>query len=288
MPVDNKYIEACALDYANVPQIDRRYIASVHLENESDKSFWESVLQKNRVGQFNYIYESRVEKEGPLIRGVHQCLKYKSYLSKTFFVCIDSDLRYLQQEPDIDAEHFILQTYTYSWENHYCLAEQIQNRLKEISLDNSAEFDFVYFLNQLSQNAYKPLLYLLEAVAQKLTPQSVIGNFHNCFPSQCTASIFKDNGAQLLDKICSNLQCFVSNPLFTQIDINAAKEKYKQLGLTEENAYLHLRGHNVFNLIAHIGKMIYRPFKEEVLVPSLKLEGYWEIDRIVKDIESII
>lgn len=288
MPVDTKYIAACALDYANVPQIDRRYIASVHLENDSDKSFWESVLQKNRTGQYNYIYESRVEKDGSLIRGVHQCLRYKPYLSKTFFVCIDSDLRYLQQELDIDADHFILQTYTYSWENHYCLAEQIQNRLKELSQEKSTEFDFVYFLNQLSKMAYEPLLYLLEASSQKLISNSAIGQFHKCIPSQCTAEVFKDNGTQLLDKICSDLQLFASNPLFDRIDIDIAKEKYLQLGLREENTYLHLRGHNVFNLVAHIGKMLYSPFKAEVLVPSLKLEGYWEIDKIAEDIKSII
>ena len=63
MPVDSKYIEARALDYSNVPLIDRRVVASVHLENSDDELFWDTLLQHNKPGKYNYIYESRVEKD---------------------------------------------------------------------------------------------------------------------------------------------------------------------------------------------------------------------------------
>ena len=181
MPVDSKYIEACALDFANVPKIDRRYTASVHLEHKADELFWDAVLQATHKGQYNYIYESRVEKDGNLTSGVDQCLRYKPYLSRTFFICIDSDLRYLRQEPGIDAGHYILQTYTYSWENHYCLAEQVQKRLVALSPEAATKFDFGDFLSQLSQNAYEPLLYLLGALDKQLVPSNIVGTFNDCF-----------------------------------------------------------------------------------------------------------
>lgn len=292
MPVDTRYIEACALDYANVPKIDRRFIASVHLEHKADERFWDAVLQANHKGQYNYIYESRAEKEGNPTSGVDQCLRYKPYLSKTFFVCIDSDLRYLQQEAGIDARHYILQTYTYSWENHYCLAEQIQLRLTELSPEAAAKFDFAGFLNQLSCNAYEPLLYLLEALDKRLVNSNIAGAFNDCVPLQCIADVLGNNGAQLQSQIQTNLQQFMSNPAFAQIDIAAAKEKYLQLGLTETNAYLHLRGKNIFGLLAHIGNIICRSykinFKTQVLLPSLQLGGYWEIDKIHTDIASVL
>ena len=288
MPVDTRYIEACALDYANVPMIDRRYTASVHLEHKADELFWDAVLQATHKGQYNYIYGSRVEKDGNLTSGVDQCLRYKPYLSKTFFVCIDSDLRYLLQESGIDAGHYILQTYTYSWENHYCMAEQIQQRLTELSPEAATKFNFVSFLNQLSCSAYEPLLYLLEALDKKLVQSNMVGSFKECFPRQCTAAVLGNNGAQLISQIQANLLQFMTNPAFVQIDIAAAKEKYQQMGLTPTNAYLHLRGKNIFGLLAHIGNMIYRPFREKVLLQSLNFFGYWEIDNVLKDMALVL
>lgn len=292
MPVDTRYIKACALDYANVPKIDRRYTASVHIEHKADERFWDAVLQATHKGQYNYIYESRVEKDGNLTSGVDQCLRYMPYLSKTFFVCIDSDLRYLLQESGIDARHYILQTYTYSWENHYCLADQIQQRLTVLSSEAAAKFDFAGFLNQLSCSAYEPLLYLLEALDKQLVSGNIAGAFNECFPRQCAATFLGNNGSQLICQIQANLQQFMSNPAFAQIDIATAKEKYLQLGLTEANTYLHLRGKNIFGLLAHIGNIVCRPYQinfiVQVLLSSLQLSGYREIDKIHTDIASVL
>ena len=292
MPVDSKYIEARALDYSNVPLIDRRVVASVHLENREDELFWDMLLQHNKPGKYNYIYESRVEKDGDPKSGVDQCLRYKPYLTPTFFICIDSDLRYLLQEPDIDAQHCILQTYTYSWEQHYCIAEKIQAQLANISSEAATKFNFPLFLSKLSKIAYEPLLYLLESLNNMLVTRSIIGEFNDCFPSQCLTSVFVDNGEQLLQQIAQNLQQFMSKSFFSSIDLPAAKAKYNVLGLNETNTYLHLRGHNVWGLLNHIGNMLCRPhrinFKQQVLLPSLQLSGYWEMEKVVNNALQIL
>lgn len=292
MPIDAKYLKNQALDYANVPLIDRRIIASVHLENREDEMFWDTLLQHHRKGRYNYIYKSRISKDSAPISGINQCLRYKPYLSKTFFVCIDSDLRYLGQEAEIDAEHFILQTYTYSWENHYCIAKEIQSCLASLSPQAAYDFDFIQFVNALSKCAYEPLLYLLEALDKQLAPKNIVGFFWSCFPMQCPATIFDDNGSQFLSQIEQELQQFKSNPAFASIDIDTAKTKYSRIGLSEYNTYLHLRGHNIWSLLNHIGNMLCRPyqinFKKQVLLPTLQLVGYWEIDKVQNDIQEII
>lgn len=292
MPVDAKYIKNQALDFANVPLINRRVVASVHLENQEDELFWNTLLQNAKPGKYNYIYESRVTKDSKPVSGVNQCLRYKPYLSKNFFICIDSDLRYLEQEAEIDAEHYILQTYTYSWENHYCLSKEIQTLLATLSPQAASNFDFVQFIDALSQCAYKPFLFLLEALDKQLVPKNIVGAFWSCFPMQCTANVFEDNGKQLISQIASNLQQFINNPAFVSVDLAAAKEKYNKLGLTKDNTYLHLRGHNIWSLLNHIGNMLCRPhqiyFTNQILLPSLQLTGYWEIDKIQQDIHHII
>lgn len=292
MPVDAKYIKNQALDFANVPLIDRRVVASVHLENQEDELFWNTLLQNAKPGKYNYIYESRVTKDSKPISGVNQCLRYKPYLSKNFFICIDSDLRYLEQEAEIDAEHYILQTYTYSWENHHCLSKEIQTRLTTLSPQAASNFDFIQFVYALSKCAYEPLLYMLETLEKQLAQKNIVGLFWSCFPMQCSKSVFEDNGNQLISQLSENLQQFKSNHTFASIDIAMAKDKYNRLGLTENNTYLHLRGHNIWSLLNHIGNMLCRPlqinFTKQVLLPSLQLSGYWEIEKIQQDIHHII
>lgn len=292
MPIDIQYIKNKALDFANVPLIDRNIVASVHLENQEDEVFWNTLLQSHQRGRYNFIYESRTSKNSVPVSGVNQCLRYKPYLSKNFFICIDSDLRYLEQQPEIDADHYILQTYTYSWENHYCLPKEIQSRLTNLSPQAATNFDFVQFIKALSRYAYEPLLYLLEALDMQLAPNNIVGQFWSYFPMQCPSTIFNDNGLLFLNQIAHNLQQFKSTPVFAPINIVAAKEKYSTLGLNENNIYLHLRGHNIWGLLNYIGNMICKPyqinFKQQILIPSLQLTGYWQIEKIQDDIRKII
>ena len=284
-------IEQQAIDFANVPIIQRGIKASVHLEDWEDVLFWDTMIQRVSPGRYNYLAYSKAG-NGERATGSSQCLRYMEFLSERFFVCIDSDMRYLLNEAGIDSDHFISQTYTYSWENHYCLAEQVQKRLVALSPEAATKFDFGDFLSQLSQNAYEPLLYLLGALDKQLVPSNIVGTFNDCFPLQCTAAVLGNSGAQLISQIKADLRQFVCNPAFAQIDIAFMKEKYRHLGLTESNAYLHIRGKNIFGLLAHIGNIVCRPykinFKDNVLLPSLQLSGYWEIDTINADIVSVL
>ena len=97
--------------------------AAVHVENKDDVVFWSTVLKHFCPDdRFHFLAGSRNE-FGHETSGVTQCLKYVHALGPDFFICIDSDYRYLLHERGIDAKHFILQTYTYSFENHHCYAE---------------------------------------------------------------------------------------------------------------------------------------------------------------------
>lgn len=100
--------------------------AAVHIENKNDEVFWWKVLhQAYPKGKFRFISSSR-SIGGNMTSGCTQCLQYREFLDRHFWIAIDSDYRYLSEEPDIDARHFILQTYTYSFENHFCYWQNLQ------------------------------------------------------------------------------------------------------------------------------------------------------------------
>lgn len=100
--------------------------AAIHLENKNDEVFWSKILKEAFPnGKFRFISASR-SIGGNVTCGCTQCLQYRDFLDKNFWIAIDSDYRYLSEEPNIDARHFILQTYTYSFENHFCYWKNVQ------------------------------------------------------------------------------------------------------------------------------------------------------------------
>ena len=55
-----------------------------------------------------------------------------AYLTDSFFICIDSDLRLLRGEEGLSAVNHIAQTYAYSWENHLCESSHLSKGMEQI------------------------------------------------------------------------------------------------------------------------------------------------------------
>jgi len=279
-----------ARDFTNVPIIRRDVIASVHLENADDKKFWDPILQKQHPGNYNYIPHSKSE-NGKTTSGCEQCLKFLPYLNKRFFIAIDSDFRYLLEEPDLDSNHFVSQTYTYSWENHYCEAHSLMRRIQLCSPEIASRFDFESFLSEYSKVVFKPLLLLIHCLKyQNRFFDSK--QFCNCLVRQCKGEELANNGELIIERLSSNFEPYMSSPYARSIDYNASIAYYRSLHLTEENAYLHVRGHNLFSLITSIGKLLCRgtrySFINDILLKELPQSKYWEINKVESDINDIL
>lgn len=275
--------------FANVPLMQNGVVASVHLEDGDDKGFWNAMLQTRHPGRYYFITHSRSPK-GYDTKGCEQCLKYRPYLSKRFFICIDSDMRYLLQESNLDAANFICQTYTYSWENHYCEASALQQRFEKQCPGKAATFDFSAFLPELSKGLYKPLLLLLYCFKND-KPDFNLRMFSACMPNQCRRVELADNGKSLIERITNNFEQHLNSQFAKSIDFDAEASYCNALDVNEENAYLHVRGHNVFDLVSYIGDLLCRgtsvSFKNDVLTNELPPQDYWQIKKVASDIDVI-
>ena len=273
--------------FANVPLMQSGVVASVHLEDGDDKGFWNAMLQTRHPGRYYFITHSRSPK-GYDTKGCEQCLKYRPYLSKRFFICIDSDMRYLLQESNLDAANFICQTYTYSWENHYCESSALQQRFEKQCPNKVATFDFSAFLSELSKALYKPLLLLLYCLKND-KPDFNLRMFSACIPNQCKRVELADNGKSLIERITNNFEQHLNSQFAKSIDFDAEASYCNALDVNEENAYLHVRGHNIFDLVAYIGDLLCRgtsvSFKNDVLTNELPPQDYWQIKKLASDID---
>lgn len=279
-----------ARDLANIPILRRDVIASVHLEDKEDIVFWDAMLQNQRRGKYHYVTHSKSQ-SGNETSGSSQCLKFRPYLSKHFFICIDSDMRYLLQEPELDAAHFVCQTYTYSWENHYCEAKALQKRFMDKCSEKACQFDFEAFLSAYSSVVYKPLLLLLYCLKNH-KPEFSKKMFSSCLPNRCKGDELTDNGRPYIEKISKNFEQYLNTPFAQSIDFEAESSYYQSLNVNEQNAYLHIRGHNLFDLVAYIGDLLcnrpFGSFKKEVLMNDLPPQTYWQIKKVVSDISTIV
>lgn len=205
----------------------------VHVEDKDDIWFWEQLLLKYRPGRYKFKPATMNEK-GNRTAGCAQCLKYKGFLSQKFFICIDSDLRRLAGE-DISAVDGILQTYTYSWENHCAFAAKLQRSFTDHKQNG---FDFTLFLEQYSAIVYEPFLLMLYQERNGLTSFNR-DRFRQCISLQYRKEDEQSNGKQFLERLSFQLlektKDIIDNCGF---DFNKESAYYATLGMKKENAYL--------------------------------------------------
>lgn len=226
--------------------------AAVHVENKDDIVFWSTVLKHFRPDdRFHFVAGSRNE-FGHETYGVTQCLKYYHALSREFFICIDSDYRYLLQEKGVDVEHFILQTYTYSFENHHCYAEGLDEVCRRVVHVPNRIFDFKRFLTGFSCIVYELFiwhLYFLVHDPGRFTKYDF--NRYIQITPRKSQFLIQENGRRILEELEMKVRRRVVylERKYPDVDLRRVREKYARMGLLPESAYLFLRGHNVYDMV---------------------------------------
>lgn len=234
--------------------------AAVHVENTDDITFWSAALKHLRPDdRFHFIAGSRNE-YGNETSGVTQCLKYYNHLNRNFFICIDSDFRYLLQERDFTPEHFVLQTYTYSFENHHCYAEGLSDVCERVTHIANRIFDFPWFLTAYSRILHP--LFMWHLYYMRTDPQ----RFSKYDFNQYLKSDFGRSGDRTprenAERMLSVLQMKVDKRLRhlerenPDADIGIVSGRMAELGLTPDTTYFFLRGHNVYDMVSALCKEV--------------------------------
>lgn len=294
--------------------------AAIHIENKNDEIFWGKVLHEAYPqGKFRFIAASR-SFSGNMTAGCTQCLQYREFLDQRFWIAIDSDYRYLTEENGIDANHYVLQTYTYSFENHFCYykncqraidvakeeeAKQVeeakQNEEFEAEEENKQEiaskkdekaplpeFSFEKFLKGYSYAVYPLLVWqlYLQEVGEDAFPQKV---FHRILALPLGHRSIYHNGdsvLRLLRERCSKLLKHLKQT-YPDADTTWYEARCNAQGVHQDNCYLFVRGHQLYDLIVAQGSKFNRHFEKE-LTSQLYFGEYDEIAKIHHDILSIV
>lgn len=231
--------------------------AAVHVEDKDDIVFWSAVLKHFRPGdRFHFVAGSRNE-YGHETSGVTQCLKYLDCLSNDFFICIDSDYRYLLRERRINIRNFVFQTYTYSFENHHCFSGGLNDVCSQVTNFPNTVFDFKAFLKSYSNIIYDLFiwhLYFLVADPTRFSKYT-FNRYLNLAIGRPSLLLVND-GETVLDELRMRVGKKVGylGRRYPQADLESVRQKYAELGLKPDDTYLFVRGHNVYDMIYFVSK----------------------------------
>lgn len=263
--------------------------AMVRVEDVEDIPFWQTVLSTTCPGRRFKFWPYSQKGANNRVTGKSYLMGYVSQTDSRLLIAVDSDFDYLRGNPKMTASPYLLQTYTYSWENHHCYAQSLQRQSQQ---NGVAAFNFESFLRNLSQVIYKPLTILLIQKIQKkggMTLSAIESRILRHQPN--SQSLLQNDGQQLISVICSDLDSYVlSKKMPRQQTIKNYEKALNALGMTPENAYLYMQGHCIYNLVHRIGACLLGDadvFKADVLDKTLQMGGYYEIDKLISDIKRI-
>ena len=229
---------------------------TVEVEDTIDRDFWSDLLgELCPEKEFHFDpYHTVLNEDGSSERtgkGKSQIIKASTDFNTWHIGCVDSDYDwilsdYTEDGKTISSNKFLLQTYAYSIENLMCLSCTLGNLCYD-NTEETTEFDFENHLSRLSKAVY-PLLvwstYLYSKENHSFPPtawREVLVNMEK--NAEASLAIIEAKAKNETEELEKNFAGEIANKEdFESSDICPK-------GITEENAYLYVRGHELFDHI---------------------------------------
>lgn len=233
----------------------------VEVEDDVDARFWSDLLSSLCPDkEFHFDPYQTLTPAHPCDRqGKGKCAILKDAPSFNAFRigCVDSDYDWLLSDRTeagkiISGNRYLLQTYGYSIESLLCLDSTLREYCMEVT-GEEPDFDFCGYLARLSRIVY-PLLvwsvYLYGQGKQDFTPQAWRGVLVNTLldPESSLLEIERQVSEQL-----RSLEQAHSSEVEARDQWSGILE---QKGVSSSNAYLYVRGHELFD---HLLNSLLRP-----------------------------
>jgi hypothetical protein len=255
-----------------------RYIIFAESEDE-DKVFWSDVIKQFAPEKAKNKYKITVllNSGGKKQNGVYEIRKFLrttrlNLAEQNVLFCIDSDANYLLKDELTQNKSYILQTYTYSIENHKSIPENLNRIVEKYEI----EFDVKAFLSEYSKIVYDFFLYWLAIKKIKFPIQEALATTHipetekleqiKLRLENLVKPITKEEHEKVIEigntvdianngqTVLNNIQNKVANwkvnyaTKLVTIDIEQIKKYLVENNfiISPEETYLYIRGHNLF------------------------------------------
>ena len=248
----------------------------VEVESDIDAAFWENVLKElcpQKDFHFSPYYTNlTIVNTENRIKGKSRILNMVDEMNDYHIGCIDSDYDWILSDfcdkgKNINDNKYLLQTYAYSFENLVCLSSTLNDFCQETT-EESTDIDFTDYVQKVSATIYPLLIwsaYLYSKGNHDFTPTA----WHDILIStlkdaEASLSLIKERVKAKLDELNTSHTSEIAER--NNMQDSLSKEK----GITEENAYLFVRGHELFD---HLVNSILKP-----IIDGLRTQHYRNIN----------
>lgn len=256
----------------------------VEIENSMDKGFWQDILKEQCPSKdFHFNPYHTVLNEGDTgnrIEGKTRIMEMAGQMNDWHIGCIDSDYDwilsdYCDKGKTINDNKYLLQTYAYSFENLLCLSSALNDFCQETT-EECTDVDFNDYVQKVSATIYPLLiwsLYLYSKGNQDFTPTAWHDILISTLKHPQTSLKFIDERVKIwLNELNEKYASEIA-------DKDCMKEHLSRTkSITEENAYLFVRGHELFD---HLVYSILKP-----IIESLRIQHYDRIKESDMDKEA--
>lgn len=259
----------------------------VEIEDSIDKGFWEDILKEQCPSKdFHFNPYHTVLNDGDTgnrVKGKTRIMEMASQMNDWHIGCVDSDYDWILSDfcdkgKTINDNKYLLQTYAYSFENLVCLSSTLNDFCLETT-EESTDVDFNDYVQKVSAVIYPLLiwsLYLYNKGILDFTPTS----WHDILIStlkhpQTSLKFIKGRVEIWLNELNEKYASEITE-----------KDNMKELlsrtkSITEKNAYLFVRGHELFN---HLVYSILKPIIDELRTQHYRTINESDMDKEARSI----
>ena len=256
----------------------------VEIEDSIDMGFWKDILKEqcpSKDFHFNPYHTVLNDNDmGNRVKGKTRIMEMADQMNDWHIGCIDSDYDwilsdYCDKGKTINDNKYLLQTYAYSFENLVCLSSTLNDFCLEMT-EESTDVDFSDYMQKVSAVIYPLLIwsaYLYSKCNHDFTPTA----WHDILIS--TLKDTKESLSLIEERVMTKLTELDTNHASEITERNNMKESLSRAkGITEENAYLFVRGHELFD---HLVNSILKP-----IIEGLRTQHYKTINESDMDKEA--
>ena len=253
----------------------------VEIEDSIDKGFWENILKEqcpSKDFHFNPYHTVLNDNDmGNRVKGKTRIMEMADQMNDWHIGCIDSDYDwilsdYCNKGKTINDNKYLLQTYAYSFENLVCLSSTLNDFCQETT-EECTDIDFNDYVQKVSEVIYPLLIwsvYLYSKGNHDFTPTA----WHDILIStlndtKASLELIKERVKAKLDELNTNHTSEIAERNNMQDSLSNVKS------ITKENAYLFVRGHELFD---HLVNSILKP-----IIGGLRTQHYNTINKLDMD-----
>ena len=241
----------------------------VVVEASIDKLFWEDLLC-SACPQKDFHFSRLSTKDNPEMKktGKSRIMKDASKYNSSFIGCVDGDYDWLLSNltnygQDLVNNKYLLHTYVYSIENLLCFSSALESFCSDLT-EETVTVDFCDYMKQLSEIIY-PLLvwsvYLCGKGNCDFTP-TAWGDVLICTNNVTKLSGLAEQNltSEIKSVLLPRIKRLVDQKVSELESLHAHelndKEEFENFlcqdkGVSPDNAYLYIRGHDFYSHIVH-------------------------------------